>query len=203
MFDVEAFILVGGQSRRMGTDKSQLLFGEQTGVERIASALGPLTPTIKLVGSKDPSSALPNVPDLHKSWGALAGIYAALEGCGAAWSLIVACDLPLVTTELFNRLWQRAEDQAIDAIVPIQPDGRPQPLCAFYRRESCLTIAKALIAEGEHKPRALLAQVRTDWLSFDELADLPGANEFFLNVNTPDDYQQAQRVLLAAQPGQA
>jgi len=199
MFDVEAFILVGGQSRRMGVDKSRLLFGEQTGVERIAATLQSLTPKIKLVGSRDLSSSLPNVPDLHESWGALAGIYAALDACETTWALIAACDLPLVTTGLFNRLWQRAQDKAFDAIVPIQPDGRPQPLCAVYRRDSCLAIAKTLIDEGEHKPRALLAQVRTDWLSFDELADLPGANEFFLNVNTPEDYAMAQRVLLAAQ----
>ena len=199
MFDVEGFILVGGQSSRMGSDKSRLVFGGQTGVEHIAAALRPLTRTVRLVGSRDQGDAtgLQNIPDTHERWGALGGIQAALADCQSAWAVIAACDLPLVTTELFARLWQvvdQTEGKACDAIVPIQPDGRPQPLCAFYRRESCLPGAKRLITEGEHKPRELLTKVRTRWVDFGELSDLPGAEDFFLNVNTPSDYERAQDI---------
>ena len=112
--------------------------------------------------------------------------------------MIAACDLPLVTTQLFSRLWHLTRQDALagfDATVPIQPDKRPQPLCAIYRREACAETAQELIGEGEHKPRALLAKVRTRWVEFRELADLPGAEHFFLNVNTPDDYEQAKKVL--------
>jgi molybdopterin-guanine dinucleotide biosynthesis protein A len=204
MFDVEGFILVGGQSRRMGHDKSRLVFGEQTGVEHIAAALHPLTRTVRLVGSRrqGDTTGLQNIPDTYEHWGALGGIQAALAACRSEWALIAACDLPLVTTELFARLWLIAgqtEGEVFDAIVPIQPDGRPQPLCAFYRHESCLPAAKELIAEGEHKPRALLAKVRTRWVDFGELSDLPGAEDFFLNVNTPSDYNRAQDILAQSQ----
>ncbi len=204
MFDVEGFILVGGQSSRMGSDKSQLVFGKQTAVEHIAAALRPLTSRVRLVGSRDQGDApgLQNVPDTHECWGALGGIQAALAACRPEWAVIAACDLPLVTTELLARLWlvaSQAEGEVFDAIVPIQPDGRPQPLCAFYRRESCLRAAKRLIAEGEHKPRALLTNVRTHWVDFGELSDLPGAEEFFLNVNTPSDYERAKDILAQSQ----
>ena len=37
--DIEAFILAGGASSRMGTDKSQLLIDHQTFTERIAETL--------------------------------------------------------------------------------------------------------------------------------------------------------------------
>jgi molybdopterin-guanine dinucleotide biosynthesis protein A len=204
MFDVEGFILVGGQSSRMGSDKSQLVFGERTGVERIAAALGPLTTRVRLVGSRVQAEAarLETIPDTHERWGALGGIHAALVACGSEWAVIAACDLPLVSTELFSRLWQLTRPTAlagIDATVPIQPDERPQPLCAIYRRDSCVEAARELIAEGEHKPRALLAQVRTRWVEFRELADLPGSEHFFLNVNTPDNYEQAKKVLASLQ----
>jgi molybdopterin-guanine dinucleotide biosynthesis protein A len=99
-------------------------------------------------------------------------------------------------------LWQVAdqtEGDDFDAVVPIQPDGRPQPLCAFYRRKSCLLPAKQLIAEGEHKPRALLAKVRTRFVDFRELSDLPGAEDFFLNVNAPGDYDRAQDIMAQSQ----
>jgi molybdopterin-guanine dinucleotide biosynthesis protein A len=200
MFDVEAFILVGGQSSRMGSDKSQLVFGRRTSVEHIAAALRSLTPMIRVVGARDHGAfaGLENVPDTHEHWGALGGIHAALTACYAEWAVIVACDLPLISADLVRRIWQfasAAEGEAFDAIVPIQPDARPQPLCALYRRESCATAAVRLIEEGEHKPRTLLAKVRTRWVPFNELSDLPGAENFFLNVNTPKDYQRAKEIL--------
>jgi molybdopterin-guanine dinucleotide biosynthesis protein A len=200
MFDVEGFILVGGQSSRMGSDKSQLVFGQQTGVERIAAALRPLTARVRLVGShvQAEASGLENVPDTHERWGALGGICAALGACQSEWAVVVACDLPLVSSDLFDRLChftQQSDPETLDAIVPIQADERPLPLCAVYRRETCSEVAKNLIAEGEHKPRALLAKVRTRWVEFRELADLPGSEHFFLNVNTPDDYERAKQAL--------
>ncbi len=92
MLDVEGFILVGGRSSRMGTDKSRLQFGGQTSVERIAAELRPITARISLVG---PSRAgfgpdLRIVPDTHQQWGALGGIHAALGACVSDWALIVA-----------------------------------------------------------------------------------------------------------------
>ncbi len=128
MFDVQGFILVGGASSRMGSDKAQLKFHGQTGVELIAAALRPNVVAVRLVGSREEASLsqLQNVPDLHERWGALGGIHAALYACQSAWAAIVACDLPLVTDELFERLWQFAKEP-FDAVVPLQPDGR-QPL---------------------------------------------------------------------------
>jgi molybdopterin-guanine dinucleotide biosynthesis protein A len=202
MFDVEAFILVGGQSSRMGSDKSKLVLGHQTAVEHIRAALCTITPRIKVVGATDQEAFgdLQNVPDTHERWGALGGIHAALSAGQSEWALIVACDLPLVSADLFARLGQIASSPAsesCDAVVPIQPDGRPQPLCGLYRRESCWATAGQVIMEGEHKPRTLLARVRMRWAAFDELSDLPGARDFFLNMNTPDDFQRAQEILAA------
>lgn len=200
MFDVEGFILVGGQSSRMGTDKSRLSFGKQTAVERIATALRPLTTKVRLVGGSTSQAALvgfESIPDTYPGWGALGGIQAALSACHSEWAAIIACDLPLVSQELFLRLRQllTQEPEGFDAIVPIQPDERPQPLCAIYRRANCSQTADRLIAEGEHKPRALLAKVRTRWVEFQELAGLPGAEHLFLNMNTPQDYEQAINAL--------
>jgi molybdopterin-guanine dinucleotide biosynthesis protein A len=202
MFDVEGFILVGGQSSRMGSDKSQLVLGRRTSVEHIDSAIRTLTPTIRVVGARNHGqfAGIENVPDRHQHWGALGGIYAALNACQAEWAVIVACDLPLISSDLIARLWQfasGAEGEDVDAIVPIQPGERPQPLCAVYRREPCSAVAEQLIAAGEHKPRTLLAQVRTRWVTFSELSDLPGAKDFFLNVNTPDDYRRAKEIMAA------
>ena len=195
-FDVEGFILVGGQSRRMGSDKSQLQFAGQTAVDRIASALNVIADRVRLVGSNDSLRVerAETIPDLHEHWGALGGIQAALRACVARWAAIVACDLPLVTPQLFEKLWALAVDP-FEAVVPIQPDGRAQPLCAIYKRDISLTQAEALISVGEHMPRTLLRKIQTRWVDFAELAELPYSENFFLNVNTRAEYQKAISIL--------
>jgi len=197
MFDVQGFILVGGASRRMGQDKAQLRLGPETMLERIAAQLSPVTSSVTLVGSPQAylGHSLPTVPDVYEKWGALGGIHAALSAAKTDWSIVVACDLPFVTRDLFERLKSFANESidSIDSIVPTQPDGRPQPVCALYRRETCLPEIERLVSAGEHTPRALLTNVRTRYVQFEELNDLPGSENFFLNLNTPEDFEVAKR----------
>jgi molybdopterin-guanine dinucleotide biosynthesis protein A len=192
MFDCEGFILVGGASSRMGVDKAYLTVGGSGFVERIAGALNSITERTSVVGAKveAPAWSLPNVPDLHERWGAFGGLHAALAACRAEWAAVVACDLPFVTGELFVRLASLRDN--VDAVVPVQTDGRPQPLCALYHARVCLERAGDLIASGERRPRALLQAVRTRWVAPGELADLNGAPNFFANINTPEEYARAK-----------
>ena len=193
MFDVEGFILVGGESSRMGSDKSRLPLEGRSSVEMVADALQPVAARVRLVGSKSvEESSFERVPDLRLGWGPLAGIEAALHAATSDWSLIVACDLPFVTPELFERLLSHAG--MADAVVPIQSDSHPQPLCALYRRAPCLTAAQAAIDAGKHAPRALLDTVNTHYVQFEELSDLKGAEYFFFNVNTPESYEHAKEI---------
>jgi len=207
MESIEGFILRGGESRRMGTDKSRLMLGGESFIERIAGELLPATSSVTIVGGNHDShvpadklrprkpelqtrnsklETLKMVPDVYPAWGALGGVHAALSACSAEWALIVACDFPFVTSELFFRLASFGAD--FDAVAPIQSDGIPQPLCALYRARPCLARAEQLIKSGERKPVALLQSVHTRWVSFAELGNLAEADRFFDNINTPEDY---------------
>lgn len=187
MDSIEGFILIGGASSRMGTDKAQLKIEGESFVKHIAHELVAVTAKVSVVGPAKPLDLeLPLVPDIYQQWGALGGVHAALAACSAEWAVIVACDLPRVTTSLFSHLLALRDD--FDAVAPLQPDGRRQPLCAIYRVSACLPQANALIERGERKPIALLQSVTTRWVEFADLADLPGAEDFFDNINTPQDY---------------
>jgi molybdopterin-guanine dinucleotide biosynthesis protein A len=190
--DIEGFILAGGLSSRMGEDKSLLRLGRRTFVERAAFALGHVADSVSLVGSRPGASAhgLRVIRDVYENSGALGGLHAALTACGARWAAVVSCDLPFVNGELFARLASLRAD-AIDAIAPLQQDGRPQPLCALFAATECRAVAEELICAGELRPRALLRRVRTRWVEFDELSDLEDSTLFFRNVNTPSDYEEA------------
>ncbi len=189
----EGFILAGGASSRMGTDKSRLMLEGRTFIERIAGALHFIAPEISLVGARPDNfgAGWPVVADLHSGCGALGGIHAALSACRAPWAAIVSCDLPFVTGELFLRLAEFC-DAGTDAVAPLQSDGRPQPLCTLYSPARCLKLVEQLLREGERRPRVLLRQTHTRWVTPLELADLPHAGLFFLNVNTPEDFAGAR-----------
>jgi molybdopterin-guanine dinucleotide biosynthesis protein A len=193
MIGVEGFILAGGASSRMGADKAALALGGETLVARASRALAGVAARVSVVSSRAGHDrfGLPVVPDVHAGAGALGGLHAALGACRAPWALVVSCDLPFVTPELFARLASFADD-ALDAVAPVQPDGRPQPLCALYAARACLAASGRLLEEGERRPRVLLRQVRTRWVSPDELSDLTRAEHFFTNVNTPAEYERAK-----------
>ena len=191
MNDVQAFILAGGASRRMGTDKSQLLVERQTFTERIAETLLKLTDSVTIVGRQANDSSLQGISDVYPQWGALGGLHAALAACKRPWAIVVACDLPFVTAELFTVLSEMRGEH--EAVVPIQPDGRPQPLSALYRVDPCLERATKLIEAGERRPLDLLEVVQTRWVAFAEIRNLAQSERFFVNINTPKDYYEALR----------
>ena len=193
MDSIAGYILVGGQSRRMGSDKWRLTLGGRRFVERIADEIEKVASSVTIVGNNVAAGELnqPIVADIYPEWGALGGVHSALSACPADWALVVACDFPFVTGALLSRL--AGFQESFEAVVPIQRDQIPQPLCALYRTVPCLERADQLINSGERKPIALLQSVRTRWISFSQMADLDGSEHFFDNINTPEDYDRIMR----------
>jgi molybdopterin-guanine dinucleotide biosynthesis protein A len=190
--ETEGFILAGGASSRMGEDKSRLNLGGRTFVESAAEALRAVATRVSVVSSRPgaESHGLTVVPDLRVGLGALGGLHAALKSCRAEWAAVVACDLPFVTGGLLVRLASMRAN-TLDAVAPLQEDGRVQPLCSFYRARLCAERVEELIGTDELRPRVLLSRVRTRLVAFEELRDLEGSGRFFLNVNTPEDYARS------------
>ena len=141
--------------------------------------------SIKVVGRFARQSGLSQVTDVYPEWGCAWWCSRCARKLFEQWALVVACDFPLVTTNLFARMHDLSRDS--DAVAPVQADGVPQPLCTLYRVDPCLAQAEQLIKSGERKPIALLQSVRTRWIDFERLSDLEGS-ESFLSINTPEDY---------------
>jgi len=192
--EIEGFILAGGASRRMGTDKSQLLLENKPLIQRIHNTLRTVVSTVRIVGLPR-NDNLDVVPDIYPQWGALGGIHGSLAACNSEWAIVVACDLPFVTSELLLLLISLRNNH--DAVVPIQADSRLQPLCALYRVKPCLQNATELIEAGRRRPLDLIEVVNTRWVSFSELQHLQHSENFFLNINTPEDYYEATQKVSA------
>ena len=192
MDQIEAFILAGGTSSRMGKEKGEVLVVNLSLIQRIADTLFAVNNSVSVVGRRSTDPRLKTALDVYPSWGALGGLHAALQSCTSSWAFVIACDLPFVTSELVSCLAD--ERSQYEAVVCIQQDGRPQPLCALYSVQPCLSVAAKLIDEGKRRPLDLLERVNTRWVPFSELTELPRSEKFFVNINTPEDYYEAVRI---------
>ena len=209
--EIDAFILIGGRSSRFGHNKSTVVIDGQTLVERTAETVSKVFPSarITLVAASDEQittifgtkKSFPFIFDLYPGRGAYGGVHAALAHTKTDWAFIVACDLPLITTELIDRLASFIGEE-VDAVVPVQPDGEIQPLCALYRRTPCLAIAEEPLLKNRSTPpvKAIFDRVHTRFVGLQELAGLTDSENFFLNMNTHEDQQKAEQILAANNP---
>ncbi len=179
-----AFILAGGRSSRMGSDKALLPFRGRTLVEHVVAQAHSVTSNITLVGDSRRyiNFGYPVIEDSFSGCGPLAGIHAALTSTIGECNLILACDMPELTGEFLGQLMEHAEAGCADAVIPVPPEGLPEPLCAVYKRRCAGVIANAL-RNGVRKVTGGLAGLEIEYW--------PVAHScFFRNLNTPQDWAQ-------------
>jgi len=176
------FVLVGGNSSRMGQDKANLPFRGGTLVEHVASAVAEAAGSVTLVGPSTRYRDLPFpvIPDDHPGLGPLGGIHTALCASPAVWNLIAACDLPAISGAFLKALTAAAENSASDCLIPTGPSGRPEPLCAAYHSR-CREAIGAALARNIRKVTDGLAGLRIFSWTVSESA-------WFQNVNTPEEW---------------
>lgn len=192
MKDIEGAILAGGQSVRMGRDKSTLVLGGVSVLERVGGAVAPLVGRLRVIGDRltDPKG-YPVQPDLRPGLGPLSGIHAALTTAESSTVLVVACDLPFVTSKFLGGLIALLE-QGTDAVMP-RVSGRAVPVCALYRR-ACLEPLRACLDRGELKAQHFVAILATTYADEDVLEHLDPQGICLKNINTPEDFEQAQAI---------
>src|SRR5258706_11480273 len=123
------FVLVGGNSSRMGRDKAALPLGGRTMAEHVAAAVAEAAGSATLIGPPERYGSLgyPVIPDSRPGLGPLGGIHTALAASHALWNLIAACDLPAISGAFLKELIAAAEASGADCLIPAGPSGRPEP----------------------------------------------------------------------------
>jgi molybdenum cofactor guanylyltransferase len=181
------FILAGGQSSRMGAEKAFLQFGGCTLLERAIAALRPVC-EVAIVGDPAKFSTYGTViEDVYPGRGPLAGIHAALMHSSAELNLVLAVDMPLVSSDLLAFLFASAA--STDALVTVPHSARGfQPLCAVYRRPFA-SVAEQALKAGKNKIDALFAAIPIRVIEGEELASAGFSDQVFVNLNTPEDLQ--------------
>lgn len=207
MFDAqqtEAFILVGGEGKRLGgRDKGLIPINGTPCVRLISQILAQFCCQITLLGPpvthpdheqrknryveilKDLPISLRWRSDLdteHRS-----GVHRALKGvfhyAEFPWFWIISADLPLLNTQVLKQLTQNLEAQHLAHL--FENDGYLQPFIGLWSSTAHIHLEPI----WEHS-RSLQTLSEADWVKRSQPV-IPSA---LLNLNSPADLELAQRI---------
>ncbi len=194
------FLQAGGGSTRFGTDKALVRLGGKTMLQRTGELLSGVCEEVRIVApaAKYGNEAWPVIADQWPGEGPLGGILSALDtiqnfASATAWALIVSCDMPFLTQEFLVFLRDCALQSSAHVVAPRSSVGL-EPLCACWRADAAAAIRNSFDASTRKVTEAmkrLPMEVLDEpvWKRFDS------DNRLFWNMNTPDDYEAARRIL--------
>jgi len=189
-------IQAGGESRRMGSDKSLLPFLGQPLIQRVLSRLAWIADEV-LVTSNQPEHyrwlGLTPIPDLLPGLGALGGLYTALSAASHPYAAVVACDMPFASPEIFLTELALLRETGADAVVP-RTNAGTEPFHAVYRCETCLPHVRQAIERGLRRADDWFERVNTRYMDGDEIHPYDPDSLAFFNINTPEELREAEEL---------
>jgi len=188
MRNASAIALAGGRSARFGSDKALAAFRGAPLLQAVLRGLRAEFGEVLVVAKRaEPYAAFGArvVLDRSELYTPLSGLEAGLAASSAPAVFCCAADMPFAADrELLEALFAALAGH--DAVVPVHAQAR-QPLCALYRRESCLAAATELLARAAVGPKRLLDAVRTAFV------DWPDERPF-LDADTPERLAELESI---------
>ena len=189
---LSAFVLAGGKSTRMGTDKAFVQLDGRSLLERALDLGRTVTADVCIVGDVARfGSYAAVVEDVYPDRGPLGGIHAALRASRTELNLILAVDIPFVMKEFLRYLIARAQNAPTAVVTVPKAGGRWQPLCAVYRR-AFSDAAESALRAGRYKIDALYGSLKIEVVEESEMMEAGFSGEMFRNLNTKDDLLTAK-----------
>jgi len=210
---VYGYVQAGGGSTRFGVDKALVEIQGKSMLDRTCAVLMPVCKTVRIIArtAKYPHARVPIVTDKWPGEGPLGGILTALyhaEDMSRALALapgmaeearthclIVSCDMPFLKREWLGFLCDRAIQSKADVVVPKSKNG-PEPLCACWRTAAAPAIQRAFDG-GVRKVTEAMKRVRMEMLDEPVWKRFDSDGRLFWNMNTPEDYEEARKILEA------
>jgi molybdopterin-guanine dinucleotide biosynthesis protein A len=178
-----AIIMAGGESVRMGRDKSMLPVGGRPMVEHIVNQIRPHFGQV-LISSDDKSKygflGVDVISDEVSGRGPLGGIASALKVSANELNFVVACDIPDIDMARVKTMLKQGRDY--DAVVPRSGAGRYEPLFAVYKKGILGALGGALLS-GNYRIMDALNSCRIKYVDMEN-------NEWMKNLNTMEDYEE-------------
>lgn len=174
--DIEAVVLTGGASSRMGVDKASMPVNGEPAATRLVRLLGEAGIASTILGPE-------GMPDAEPYAGPLAALAAFVPA--QPWVFIASCDLPRFDARVVSFLFSMAS--AADAAIPII-EGRVQPLCGVYRAET-LEVASAMNRNGIQRVMAWVETLTVIQISGEAFAAAGLDPRCVQGANTPEEWK--------------
>lgn len=192
--EVTSIVLAGGKNLRLGRNKALEVIGGKSLIERVVERLAEITDQLLIVTSQE-QTALPVTVkaevliDVYPGRGPLGGIYTGLVASRSSQSIVVACDMPFLNTELLRHMIELSDD--FDAVVPRLANGMIEPLHAIYSK-NCLTGMKAQLENNQLSTALfLLNKARARYIEEAECRRFDPQLLTFFNINRQADLERA------------
>lgn len=189
---ITGIILCGGQSCRFGKDKGLCHLGDKPMIRYAIDSLLPVCGEI-LISSNDPeysSLGFKTVPDEIKGTGPISGILAGLKISKTTDNFIISCDMPFINTDLIIHIFQN-KDNSLAASAYCKEFT--EPLCSYFNKNAIPFIEKNIF-DKKYKMIDLLNNINYKKILIDNSLPFYDDN-LFLNVNTPEHYEKAEKIL--------
>ena len=199
-------IQAGGQSSRMGEDKALKPFLGRPLIQCVIERLKPIADEVIVTTNRPEDYSFLNLPlfsDLKPDRGALGGLYTAIASATNPIVAVVACDMPFASPTLLEAASKILTDENVDVVIArvasrAKRAGKSEegyePLHALYRRETCLPAIETAIEADQWKVIAWFPQVKVRVLASDEIKRHDPSGLAFWNVNTPEEFAQAEKI---------
>lgn len=184
------FILTGGKSSRMGTNKALLEFKGEKLIERAICFLKNSCSQVYLSGSFEEYKefGVKIIEDEISGCGPVSGIYSSLKKSNTEWNFMLSVDIPFVNEAIITFLMLNIGDY--DCIIPKHEKGI-EPLVAFYNKK-IVTKLEAEIANSNFKLINILSGLKTNYIDCNEL--LKKHPNLFVNLNYPEDLVELNKL---------
>lgn len=199
-------ILAGGKSRRMGVEKALIELGGSTIIERVIDTIGRIVSEVIIVAN-DPelfdylqARHIRNIPigivkDIFQGVGALGGLHSGLYHAVEDSVFVCACDMPFINSDLVKFIIKVLDKN--DAAVPVVHNFF-EPLLAAYSKR-CLDSIEREIKKGERQILSFYDDVKMRKINEWELRVVDKNLRSFININSPKDLIEAEKILKSEQ----
>ena len=189
--NINGYILAGGKSSRMGTDKGLLPLNGKPIIQKIIDQLQAAVSNTVIVSNNPEYEkfGLEVIPDLIKDKGPAGGIYSALNHADTNTFFVVSCDMPFITTDAIQYMIEQASHSQIT--LPVK-HRKIEPLFGVYSKE-CLPLWRQLIHQGMIKLQEMVTHF--NWVKINVDNNNLFSDTLFLNINDKNDFQKALKHL--------
>lgn len=187
--DCAGVILAGGENTRMPVPKAFIRAGGEPIIEKNLSIIRRIFKETMIVTNQPSAYSHTGAPlfgDIYDIRGPMTGILTSLLNAPVPWVFISACDMPFINSALIDYMYDQRN--GFDAVVPA-PNGKAEPLFAFYSKKLLLSMEKAVLS-GRRGLKDFLKNKKVKYISAAEVGSFdPGARSF-INLNTPGDAER-------------